>query len=98
MAQKEGILLAINTKDIIKKFIKTEFPGKEIKKLRANVYDAIANEDKSFEGKSRKYEWLIKGDNTIIYSLESGTSKLVCDMNSYRFFNMIKTIQEEMRK
>ena len=56
MAQKEGILLAINTKDIIKKFIKTEFPGKEIKKLRANVYDAIANEEKSIEGKSRKYQ------------------------------------------
>lgn len=92
--KKEGKKLAINTKDIIKKFIKTEFPGKEVKKLTHQLREAISDDDKLIYSKTKKYEWKIKGDRTIIYSLEYEEPKLVCDINTFRFLNLVKAYTE----
>jgi hypothetical protein len=88
--------LAINTNDIVKKFMKTEFPDKKGKILIQYLREAIT-EDAVFKGESEKYRWHITGEKVLIVSLDKETEKIVCDMNAYRMFNLVKNAYDAQK-
>lgn len=77
--------------------MKTEFPGKEGKILIQHLREAIT-EDAVFEGESEKYRWTITGEKVFIVSLDKGVGKIVCDMNAYRMFNLVKNAYDALSK